>query len=138
MLTYLRTYLLRQSNYSPLKRSTICEAPSKPPILESHLSENDRKENIPNRRNIFIVKPIKCSIQEVIAESFAAQNLLTVDFVRTPQHYSARLSKQHELKSERYVNTSLPEKKTEIIMNVEREGMENKTSNSCGCENITI
>ena len=109
MLTYLRTYLLRQSNYPPLKRSAICEAPSKPPILESHLSENDRKENIPNRRNIFIVKPIKCSIQEVIAESFAAQNLLTVDFVRTPQHYSARLSKQHELKSERYVNTSLPE-----------------------------
>ena len=69
----------KQSNYPPLKHSTICEAPSKPPILDSHLSESDRKENIPNRRNIFIVKPIKWLIQEVVAESFAAQNVLTVD-----------------------------------------------------------
>ena len=65
----------KQSNYPPLKHSTICEAPSKPPILDSHLPESDRKENIPNRTNIFIVKPIRCSIQEVVAESFAAQNV---------------------------------------------------------------
>ena len=76
------------------------------------------------------MKPIKCSIQEVVAESFAAQNVLTVDVVRTPLHCSARLSKQHELKSASYVNTSPPEEKAEIIMNVERGGVENKTSNS--------
>ena len=122
----------KQSNYPPLKHSTICEAPSKPPILEPHLSEGDQKENIPNRRNIFIVISIKCSILEVVAESFAAQNVLTVNVVRTPQHCSARLSKQHELKSASYVNTSPPEEKTEIFMNVERGGVENKTSNSCG------
>ena len=114
-----------------MKHSTTCEAPSKPPILECHLSESNRKENIPNRRNIFIVKLIKCSIQEVVAESFAAQNVLRVDIVRTPQHCSARLSKQHELKSASYVNISPPEEKAEIFMNVER-GAENKTSNSCG------
>ena len=115
-----------------MKHSTICEATSKPPILEPYLSENDRKESIPNRRNIFIVKLIKCSIQEVLTESFAAPNVLTVDVVRTPQYCSARLSRQQELKSASYVNTSLPEEKAEIIMNVERGGVENKTSNSCG------
>ena len=78
------------------------------------------------------MKPIKCSIQKFAAESFAAQNVLTVDVVRTPLHCSARLSKQHELKSASYVNTSPPEEKAEIIMNVERGGVENKTSNSCG------
>ena len=114
-----------------MKHSTTCEAPSKTPILERHLSESNQKENIPNRRNIFIVKLIKCSIQEVVAESFAAQNVLRVDIVRTPQHCSKRLSKQHELKSASYVNTSPPEEKVEIIMNVER-GAENKTSNLCG------
>ena len=57
---------VKESNYPPLKHSTICEAPSKPLILEPHLSESDRKENIPNRRNIFIKKLIKFSIQEVI------------------------------------------------------------------------
>ena len=83
----------KHSNYPPLKHSTICEAPSKPPILDPHLSKSDWKENIiPNRRNVFIVKPIKCSIQEVVAESFAAQNVLTVDVVRTPRHCSARLN----------------------------------------------
>ena len=36
------------------------------------------------------------------------------------------------MKSASYVNTSPPEEKTEIFMNVERGGVENKTSNSCG------
>ena len=115
-----------------MKHFTICEAPSKPPVLETYLSESDQKENIPNRRNLFIVKPIKCSIQEVVAQSFAAQNVLTVDVVRTPQHCSATLSKQHESKSARYVNTSPPEDNAEIVMNVERGGVENTTWNSCG------
>ena len=57
---------------------------------------------------------------------------MTVDVVRTLQHCSARLSKQYELKSASYVNTSQPEEKAEIIMNMERGGVENKTSNSCG------
>ena len=122
----------KQSNYPHLKHSTICEGPGKPPILEPLLSESDQKENIRNRRNIFIVKPIKCSIQEVLAESFAAPNVLTADVVRTPQYCSARLSRQQELKSASYVNTSLPEEKAEIIMNVEQGGVENKTLNLCG------
>ena len=67
-----------------------------------------------------------------MTESFAAPNVLTVDVVRTPQYCSARLSRQQELKSASYVNTSLPEEKAEIIMSVERGGVENKTSNSCG------
>ena len=122
----------KQSDYPHLKHSAICEAPSKPPILVPFLSESDRNENIHNRRNIFMVKPIKCSIQEVLAELFAALNVLTVDVVRTRQYCSARLSRQQELKSASYVNTSLPEEKAEIIMNVERGRVDNKTSNSCG------
>ena len=110
----------------------ICEAPSKPPILELHLSESYRKENIPNGRNIFIVKPIKCSIQEVVAESIAAQNIPTVDIVRTPQHCSARFSRQQQLKSASYVKRSPSEEKAEIIMIMEQGGVENKISNSCG------
>ena len=94
----------KQSNYRHLKHSAICEVPSKPPILEPHLSKSDRKENIPNRRNIFIVKPIKCSIQEVVAESFAAQNLLTVDVVRTAQHCSTRFSRQQEIPTQAPLN----------------------------------
>ena len=115
-----------------MKHSTICETASKPPILEPHLSESDRKENIPNRRNIFTVKPIKCLIQEVLAESFATPNVLAVDVLRTSQYCSVRLSRQQELKSATYVNTSLPEVKAEIIMNVEQGVVENKTLNSCG------
>ena len=90
----------KQSNYPHLKHSTYCEAHSKPPILEPHLSESDRKENIPNRRSIFIVKPIRFSIQEVLAESFATPNVLTVDIIRTPQYCSGKLSRQQELKSQ--------------------------------------
>ena len=97
-----------------------------------HLSESDRKENILNRRNIFIVKPIKCSIQEVLAESFATPNVLAVDVLRTSQYCSVRLSRQQKLKSATYVNTSLSEEKTEVIMNVERGGVERKTSNLSG------
>ena len=82
----------KKSYYPLLKYSAICEAPSKPPIQESNLSQGDRKENITNKRNIFTVKPIKCSIQEVVTESSAAPNVLTVDVVRTPQHCSARVS----------------------------------------------
>ena len=81
-------YNTKQSYYTPLKHSAICEAPSQPPIQEPHLPERDRKENITNKRNIFTVKLIKCSIQEVVVESF----VLTVIVVRTPQHCSARLS----------------------------------------------
>ena len=124
-------YNAKQSNYPHLKHSTNCEATSKPPMVELHLSKSERKENIANRRNIFIVKPVKCLIQEVVAESFAAQSVLTGDVVRTLQHCSARLSKKQELKSASYVNTSPPEEKAEIIMNLEREGVENKISNSC-------
>ena len=78
------------------------------------------------------MKPSKCSIQEILAQSFAAPNILTVGVVRISQYCSARFSRQQELKSASYVNTSLPEEKAEIIMNVERGGVENKTSNSCG------
>ena len=79
------------------------------------------------------MKPIKCSVQEVVTEAFAALNLLTVDVTRTPQHCSMRLSRQKELKSVSYVKaSSSPEEKTEIIMNVGRRGVENKTSNVCG------
>ena len=67
-----------------------------------------------------------------MAESFAAPNVLTLDAVRTPQYCSAKLRRQQELKSASYVNTSLPEEKAEIIMNVEREGVEKRTSNLCG------
>ena len=89
----------KQSNYSPLKHYTICEAPSKPPILEPHFSKSNQKENIPKIRNIVIMRLIECSIQEVVTESFATKNALTVDVVRTLQYCSARLSKQQELKS---------------------------------------
>ena len=34
----------KQSNFSPLKHSTICEAPSKPPILGPHLSEREHSQ----------------------------------------------------------------------------------------------
>ena len=73
----------KQSYYPPLKHSALCEAPSNPLIQEPHLSERDRKKNITNKRNIFTVKPIKCSIQEVVAESFAAPNIPTVDVARS-------------------------------------------------------
>ena len=51
--------------------------------------------------------------------------------VRTQQHSSARLSRQQELKSASYVNASLLEWKMEIIINVERRDVENKTSVDC-------
>ena len=109
---------VKQSYYAPLKHFPISEAPSKSPIQEPHLSECDRKENISNKINILTVAPIKYSISEVVAESFAAPNVLTVDVFRTPQYCSARLSRQQELKSASYFNTSSPEEKAEIVMNV--------------------
>ena len=89
----------KRSYYPSLKHFTICEAPSKPPIQEPHLSMGNQKENITNKRNIFTVKPIKCSIQEVATDSFAAMNVMTMDVVRTPRCCSARLTRQLELKS---------------------------------------
>lgn len=77
-------YNTKQSYYTPLKHSAICEAPSSPPIQESHMSGRNEKEDITKKGNIFRVKPIKCSIQETVADSFAAPNVLTVDVVRTP------------------------------------------------------
>lgn len=89
----------KKSYYPLLKYSAICEAPSKPPIQESNLSQGDRKENITNKRNIFTVKLIKCSIQEVAAKLFTMLNILAVDVTRSPQYCQARLSKQQELTS---------------------------------------
>ena len=122
----------KQSYYPPLKHSAILEAPSEPPFQEPLLSESDRKEKITNKRNIFTVKPIKRSIQEVVAESYAVPNVLAVEVVRTPQLCSARLSIQQELKSANYVNTCPPQDKAEIIMNLEPRDVENKTSDLCG------
>ena len=48
------------------------------------MSGRNEKEDITKKGNIFRVKPIKCSIQETVADSFAAPNVLTVDVVRTP------------------------------------------------------
>ena len=78
------------------------------------------------------MKPIQRSIQEVVAESYAVLNVLAVEVVRTPQHCSARLSRQQESKSANYVNTCPPQEKVEIIMNVEPRDVENKTSDLCG------
>ena len=55
-----------------------------------------------------------------------------MEVVRTPQHCSARLSRQQESKSANYVNTCPPQEKVEIIMNVEPRVVENKTSDLCG------
>ena len=90
------------------------------------------EEKITNKRNIFTVKPIKRSIQEVVAESYAVPNVLALEVVRTPQLCSARLSRQQELKSANYVNTCPPQDKAEIIMNLEPRDVENKTSDLCG------
>ena len=49
---------------------------------------------ITNKRNTFTVKPINCSVQEVVPKSYAAPNVLAVNVVRTPQHYSVKLSRQ--------------------------------------------
>ena len=132
----MQVFLFRtkQSYYPPLKHSTILEAPSEPSFQELLLSESDRKEKITNKRNIFTVKPIKHSIQEVVAESYAVPNVLVVEVVRTPQLCSARLSIQQELKSANYVNTCPPQDKAEIIMNLEPRDVENKTSDLCGLQ----
>ena len=122
----------KQSYYPPLKHFAIFETPSEPPFHERLLAEGDRKEKITNNRNIFTVKPIKLSIQEVMAESYAVPNVLAVEVVRTPQHCSARLSWQQELKSANYVNTCPPQDKAKIIMNVEPRDGENITSDLCG------
>ena len=122
----------KQSYYPLLKHSAILEAPSEPPFQEPLLSESDRKEKITNKRNMFTVKPIKRSIQGVVAESYAVPNVLAVEVVRTPQLCSARLSIQQELKSANYVNTCPPQDKAEIIMNVEPRDGENITSDLCG------
>ena len=124
----------KQSYYPPLKHSAILEAPSEPPFQEPLSSESDRKEKITNKRNIFTVKPIKRSIQEVVAESYAVPNVLAVEVVRTPRLCSARLSIQQELKSANYVNTCPPQDKAEIIMNLEPRDVENKTSDLCGLQ----
>ena len=84
----------KQSYYPPLKHSTILEAPSEPPFQEPLLCESDRKEKITNKRNIFTVKPIKRSIQEVVTESYAVPNVLALEVVRTPKPCSAKLSRQ--------------------------------------------
>ena len=125
---------VKQSNYPPLKHSAILEAPSEPPFQEPLSSESHRKEKITNKRNIFTVKPIKHSIQEVVAESYAVPNVLAVEVVRTPQLCSARLSIQQELKSANYVNTCPPQDKAEIIMNLEPRDVENKISDLCGLQ----
>ena len=117
----------KQSYYPPLKHSAILEAPSEPPFQEPLLSESDRKEKITNKINIFTVKPIKPSIQEVVAESYAVPNVLAVEVVRTPQLCSASLSIHQELKSANYVNTCPPQDKAEIFMNLEPRDVENKT-----------
>ena len=104
---------------------TAFEAPSEPPFQEPLLSKGNPKEKITNKRNIFTVKPIKCSIQEVVAESYAVPNVLAVEVARTLQLCSARLSIQ-ELKSANYVNTCPPQDKAEIIINLEPTDVENK------------
>ena len=134
-LMYASPYIqddAKQSHYPPLKPSAILEAPSEPPFQEPFLSESDRKEKITNKRNIFTVKPIKHSIQEVVAESCAVPNVLVVEVVRTPQLCSARLSIQQELKSASYVNTCPPQDKAQIVMTLEPRDVENKTSDLCG------
>ena len=130
----MQVFLFRtkQSYYPPLKHSTILEAPSEPSFQELLLSESDRKEKITNKRNIFTVKPIKHSIQEVVAESYAVLNGVAVEVVRTPQLCSARLSIQQELKSASYVNTCPPQDKAQIVMTLEPRDVENKTSDLCG------
>ena len=70
------------------------------------------------------MKSIKCLIQEIVAESFAAPNLLTVAVARSPQHCSARLNKQHELESACYVDARPSEEK-------EQRDVEKKTSTFC-------
>ena len=117
-----------------MKHSAILEPPSEPPFQEPLLSESDRKEKIANKINIFTLKPIKRSIQKVVAESYAVPNVLVVEVVRTPQLCSARLSIQQELKSANYVNTCSPQDKVEIIMNLEPRDVENKTSDLCGLQ----
>ena len=124
----------KQSHYPPLKHSAILEAPSEPPFQEPLSSESDRKEKITNKRNIFTVKPIKRSIQEVMAESYAVPNVVAVEVVQTPQLCSARLSIQQQSKSANYVNTCPPQDKAEIIMNLEPRDVENKTSDLCGLQ----
>ena len=69
-LMYACSYIeddAKQSYYPPLKHTALLEASSEPPFQEPLLSESDRKEKITNKRNIFTVKPIKRSIQEVVA-----------------------------------------------------------------------
>ena len=128
----------KQSYYPLLKHSAILEAPSEPPFQEPLLSESDRKEKITNKRNIFTVKPIKRSIQEVMAESYAVPNVLVVEVVRTPQLCSARLNIQQELKSANYYNTCPPQDKVEIIMNLEPRDVGNKTSDLRGLQVLLL
>ena len=116
----------KQSYYPPLKHSAIFEAPNEAPFQEPLLSEDDRKEKITNKRNMLTVKPIKRSIQEVVAESYAVPNVLAVEVVRTPQLCSARLTRQQELKSANYVDTCPPQDKEEP------RDVENKTSDLYG------
>ena len=102
------------------------------PFESPFFSRATGKEKITNKRNIFTIKPIKHSVQEVVAESYAVPNALAVEVVTTPKLCSARLSRQQELKSANYVNTCPPQDKPEIIMNVEPRDVENKTSDLCG------
>ena len=131
-LMYACPYIQDDAKYSRLKHSAILETLSEPPFQESLLYDGDRKEKITNKRNISTVKPIKRSIQEVAAKSYAVPNVLAVEVVRTPQLCSARLSIQQEFKSANYVNTCPPQDKAEIIMNLEPRDVENKTSDLCG------
>ena len=80
------------------------------------------------------MKPIKCSIQEVVPESYPVPNVLAVEVVGTPQRCSAKLSIQQELNSANYVNTCPPQDKAVIIMHLEPRDMKNKTSDLYGLQ----
>ena len=122
----------KKSYYPPLKHYAIFKVSSEPPFQEPLLSEGEKKEKFTNKRDIFTVKRIKRSIQEVVAEPYAVPNVLAVEVVRTPQLCSARLSIEQDFKSANYVDTYPPQDKAEVILNLEPRDVENKTSDLCG------
>ena len=135
LLMYACPYIqddAKQSYYPPLKHYAIFKVSSDPPFQEPLFSEGGKKEKITNKRDIFTVKQIKRSIQEVVAEPYAVPNVLAVEVVRIPQLCSARLSIQQDFKSANYVDTYPPQDKAEVILNLEPRDVENKTSDLCG------
>ena len=62
--------------------------------FKSPFARGRPEEKITNKRNIFTVKPIKRSLQEVVTESYAVPNVLALEVVRTPKPCSAKLSRQ--------------------------------------------